>query len=682
MLGYLSHHNSRITTPGRRSILQPDPAHPLERIPLNGHGSREPRAYGGCGFYRKAGRGLPRADTVEGACDKGRRDPSLPIDIPATNRVRAYQLAVVLLATGIFVIDTFTSLGIAIAVLYTSVVILSAAFLTPRRVLIVGAICVFLTLLSFLIVHVPGFEPGAVLRCTISLCAVVLTTFLSLKNMEATQHLRNQAALLELTHDAIYVRDAEDVITYWNRGAEDLYGWSAVEARGRKALELLKTQLPVPLAAIEASLARSGRWEGALTQTRRDGSVLIVSSRWSLQRTAGATPAATMVTNNDITERRRAIERLRETEEELRRVVDTIPGMVWSSSPDDGSVVYVNARCADMGWTFDDVQGSKWQAIVHPDDLPKLEANWARSLATGQLYENVARFRQASGEYRWMLARAAALRDDITGKILRWYGIANDIEDRRRTEEALLQTQADVSHVARIVTLGELTASITHQVDQPLAAVVSNGEAGLRWLSRDPPNVEAVRAAVERMIANARRASEVIAQMRALARRAEPECRPVDVNELVDDVLLRVQREISSHRITLRLAIDPSTPSVCGDRVQLLLVLINLVINALQAMTGLEDQARILRICTRRESGEDGEKACIEVIDSGPGFAGIDATTLFTPFYTTKQSGLGIGLSICRSIVEAHHGQISASAKDDAGATFAVRLPAWDEEHS
>ncbi|MFO1127402.1 MAG: PAS domain-containing protein [Rhodospirillales bacterium] len=132
-----------------------------------------------------------------------------------------------------------------------------------------------------------------------------------------------------------------------------------------------------------------------------------------------------METNNDITERQRAEERLRAAEQELRRVVDTIPGMVWSSSPERGFVSYVNARWADMGLSLDDVEGSKWQSIVHPDDLPKLEEDWARSRLGGQPCENVSRLRQANGEYRWMLARAAPLRDDA-GKILRWYGIAHD----------------------------------------------------------------------------------------------------------------------------------------------------------------------------------------------------------------------------------------------------------------
>jgi PAS domain S-box len=603
----------------------------------------------------------------------------LLIDFPRTSTSLGYRVSAIVLATIIFAIDTLTSLGSAIAVLYTCVVILSATFLDRRGVLTVGAICVVLTIASFLLVHASTFEAEALIRCTVSLCAIVLTTFLALRILDATIRLKNQAALLELTHDAIFVRDTADVITFWNRGAEELYGWPASQTLGRRAADVLETRFPIPPAAIEAELRQRGRWEGELTQTTRDGVVLTVLSRWSLQRDDRGTPVATMETNNDITERKRADERVRAAEQELRRVVDTIPGIVWSSSPEQGAVCYVNARWADMGLSLDDVEGSKWQAIIHPDDLPKLEEDWARSRLSGEPYENVCRLRQANGEYRWMLARAAALRDDA-GNILRWYGIANDIEDRKRAEEALLRTQAELSHVARLVTLGELTASIAHEVNQPLAAVVTNGEAGLRWLSRQPPNSEAVRTSFERMIANGRRASDVIARLRNLARRAAPEHVPLDVNGLVDDVLLLVQREITDHHIKLDLALDPSTPLVRGDRVQLQQVLINLMMNAMQAMEDIDDRRRSLCIRTSRQTADGTCHALLDVVDSGPGLAGVDAAKLFAAFYTTKQTGMGMGLSICRSIVEAHHGQISACTNDGAGATFSVRLPAGNEE--
>jgi len=218
---------------------------------------------------------------------------------------------------------------------------------------------------------------------------------------------------------------------------------------------------------------------------------------------------------------------------------------------------------------------------------------------------------------------------------------------------------------------------IAHETNQPLAAFVTNGDAGLRWLSREPPNIDAARMSVEKMIANARRASDVIARLRALARRSEAEHLPLDLNDAVEDTLLLVQRELAERRVALDLSIDPGMPAVLGDRVQLQQVIINLVMNGLQAMEGVAGSRR-LRIATRRETSEAGETVVLEVTDSGTGFSTQDAGKLFNAFYSTKSNGMGMGLSISRSIVESHRGQISAAAGEQRGATFTVRLPLAD----
>ncbi|MEQ1954048.1 ATP-binding protein [Mesorhizobium yinganensis] len=471
----------------------------------------------------------------------------MPIHVPAHTQSTAKGVAAILLTIAIFVVDALTSLGIAIAVLYALVIILGAASLDRRGLIAVSVLCVVFTLVAFLFGHSDTFDTDAAIRCAISLCAIIVTTLLSLKNQEAMLQLKNQAALLDLTHDAIFVRDAGDTITYWNRGSERLYGWPAEDAVGRKAAEFLKTRFPIELARLQAELLETGRWEGELSHTRRDGSELKVLSRWSLHRDQHGRPAATMETNGDITERREA-------------------------------------------------------------------------------------------------------------------------------ESALHKAQAELSHVSRVTTLGELAASIAHETNQPLAAVVTNGDAGLRWLSREPPNIDAARMSLEKMISNARRASDVIARLRALARRSEAEHLPLDLNEAVDDTLLLVQREIAERRVDLDLSFDPALQAVLGDRVQLQQVIINLVMNALQAMDDVEGPRR-LRIATRREMAENGQNVVLEVTDSGAGFDAEKAGKLFNAFYSTKANGMGMGLSISRSIVEAHHGQISASANERGGATFIVRLP-------
>jgi two-component system, LuxR family, sensor kinase FixL len=250
-----------------------------------------------------------------------------------------------------------------------------------------------------------------------------------------------------------------------------------------------------------------------------------------------------------------------------------------------------------------------------------------------------------------------------------------DITARHQAQNDLHQAQAELAHVSRVATLGELTVSIAHEVNQPLAGVVTNGEAGLRWLRRPEPDVNEVGAAMERMIADARRASEVIKRLRALASKAVPQATPIDLSELVHDTLGLVQREIAGHQISLKLALADELPPALGDRVQLQQVLINLIVNAIQAMASAGTERRSLTIgLARSETG-----LALEVADTGPGFTSEAAAKLFTPFFTTKDEGMGMGLPICRSIVEAHGGTLRARSLGDGGAAFEFNLPAQME---
>lgn len=250
-----------------------------------------------------------------------------------------------------------------------------------------------------------------------------------------------------------------------------------------------------------------------------------------------------------------------------------------------------------------------------------------------------------------------------------------DITARYQAQNDLHQAQAELAHVSRVATLGELTVSIAHEVNQPLAGVVTNGEAGLRWLRRPEPDLDEVGSAIERMIADARRASEVIKRLRALASKAVPQALPIDLNELVHDTLGLVQREIAGHQVSLKLALADALPPALGDRVQLQQVLINLIVNAIQAMGSAGTERRDLTIRSART--ENG--LTIEVADTGPGFSSEAAAKLFTPFFTTKDEGMGMGLPICRSIVEAHGGTLRARSLAEGGAFFEFNLPAHIE---
>jgi C4-dicarboxylate-specific signal transduction histidine kinase len=247
-----------------------------------------------------------------------------------------------------------------------------------------------------------------------------------------------------------------------------------------------------------------------------------------------------------------------------------------------------------------------------------------------------------------------------------------DLTERKHAEAALRDAQTNLAHVVRITTLGELTASIAHEVNQPLAAIRTNAEACLRWLDRGTPDLDEARRSVKWIIDNGIRASEVIRRVRALANKTEIEKVPLDVNDVVSEVITLVQRELTRHQVSLQMELAPALPMILGDRIQLQQVMINLVMNGIEAMQSVTDRPRELVIRSRQD---DAQQVLVSVTDCGVGISAEDADRLFDAFFTTKSSGMGIGLSICRSIMEAHGGRLSATGNEGPGATFQFTLP-------
>jgi two-component system, LuxR family, sensor kinase FixL len=239
--------------------------------------------------------------------------------------------------------------------------------------------------------------------------------------------------------------------------------------------------------------------------------------------------------------------------------------------------------------------------------------------------------------------------------------------DEERTRLAAL------AHATRVATLGELAASIAHEIIQPLAAIAINGDACLQWLDRDMPDLAAARSSANQMISDANRAAEILRRLRALLRKADPEYRPLNINELVTETIPLLRREIASHGVALHLDLHSDVPPVAGDKVQLQQVVINLVVNGIQVMAGVIGREKSLTIRSKRHRGNG---VLVSVIDNGTGIDPRHLDTLFDAFFTTKPAGMGMGLSICRSIIEAHDGEVGASNNPDFGATFHFTLPA------
>jgi PAS domain S-box-containing protein len=376
--------------------------------------------------------------------------------------------------------------------------------------------------------------------------------------------------------------------------------------------------------------------------------------------------------NTDIEDRKLAEEALRERELNLRQITETIPEMLWSASP-DGSIDYCNGRLLEFtGFTPDEVRGRGWIRLLHPDDVAHAVEAWTHCVRTGDPYRvEVRTIHALDNTYRLCVTRALPLFDS-EGCIVKWHGTVVDMHDWKVAQEELRNTQAELAKVMRVMTMGQLTASIAHEVNQPLSGIITNANTCLRMLSVDPPNIEGARETALRTIRDGNRASDVITRLRSLFGKKPIANEPIDLNEAAREVIALQMEELQRNGVMVRHEFQKNLPMVRGDRVQIQQVILNLVRNASDAMKDLTDRPRLMLVKTERGE-EDDIRLAVE--DRGPGFDPGAATRLFEPFYTTKSDGMGIGLSLSRSIVEAHQGRMWAAANREYGASFTFSIP-------
>jgi PAS domain S-box-containing protein len=361
------------------------------------------------------------------------------------------------------------------------------------------------------------------------------------------------------------------------------------------------------------------------------------------------------------------------SEDRLRNVINTIPAHAWSATP-DGYVDFFSQRLMEStGRSLEDLLGWGWGSLVHPDDFPSFLEDWRAALAVGEPMEGELRLRLADGDYRWFLMRNVPLRDEL-GNITRWYGVGIEIEDRKRAEEQLRQAQVDLVHISRVTTMGELTASLAHEINQPITGTVTNGNACVRWLAADPPNLDEARDAARRIVRDGKRAGDIIARIRALATKTATAKIRLDMNQTIQEVIALVRDEMRRNSVTLGMELANDLSPVLGDRVQLQQVLLNLIMNGVEAMSTIEERSRKLVI---RTQNDEADQVRVTVQDSGIGLAPQSMDRIFDAFYTTKHGGMGMGLSISRSIVQNHGGRLWAVANDGSGTTFQFNIPKY-----
>jgi hypothetical protein len=419
-------------------------------------------------------------------------------------------------------------------------------------------------------------------------------------------------------------------------------------------------------------LARTGKMQAREKEYfRKDGSrvpVLIGAACFEGQSTQGVAYIL------DLTERKRAEAALRDRERELSQIVNMGPILLWRVSA-EGEATFFNKRLIDfLGVDVAETDkpglsrlAAHIQALVHPDDAVRVFDESKRSLATGENFHSKYRLRRADGVYRWMEGRVGPIRDE-GGRILEWFGVLSDIDEEIHAQEALRQAHAKLAKAGQAAGLAELSASIAHEVNQPLAAIVTNSHACHRWLSADPPNVERAKITAERIIRDANSAADVVSRIRALFRQSAGPRSRAPLSGAITEARSLMAEEAARRRVRMDIDVESNLPLVAFDRVQIQQVLINLIRNGFDAMDSTRDD-RVLGIRVRRH----GHLIQTEISDRGAGVEFPDK--IFEPFYTTKENGMGMGLVICRSIIESHGGRLWAEKNEPHGARFIFTLP-------
>jgi PAS domain S-box-containing protein len=389
--------------------------------------------------------------------------------------------------------------------------------------------------------------------------------------------------------------------------------------------------------------------------------ISIVSS--SRKRAETAIRAARDELDSRVKERTAELEQsnleITERERQLRLLTEAIPQQIWAADV-QGRIEYCNRDLLDyLGKTAGDLQGDAFFSVLHPEDAALFRHGWDAARTAGGRFEVQVRIRGAHGGYRWFLVRGVPQRA-ASGEILRWYGVHIDVEEQHRSQDRMLSAHDDLSRFLRTMSLAEMAASIAHQLNQPLTALVTHAAACRRWLRADPPNVGRATAAADRVVDETSRAADVVSRVRSLFSKSDYVREPTDVNELVEELVGLLREDAIRRGVSIQCALAKGLPRLNADSVQIQQVVLNLAVNGMEAMEGSAG-LKLLEIAT---STHELDEVLISVRDHGAGIPEPLRARVFEPFFTTKEEGTGMGLAICRSIVEEHGGRIWAESTE------------------
>ena len=499
----------------------------------------------------------------------------------------------------------------------------------------------------------------------------------------ATEALRDSEAQWKevFEHNPVmyFMVDATGTVLSVNSFGAAQLGYSVSELLGQSVLQVFfeedRDLVGKSMTVCLENIGQTHSWE--IRKIRKDGSALWVRENAKSVRRLDR-QLIVLIACEDITERKEAENALRQSETYLAEAQRLSHTGSFGWRVVSGEIIWSEETFRIFG--YDKAPSVTLDMVfqrIHPDDRARAKQTIDRASSDGKDFDHGYRLLLPDGSVKHVHATAHAAADASGG--IEFVGAVTDVTARKRAEEELHEAQAGLAHVTRVTALGELAASIAHEVNQPLAAVVTNAAACLRWLDRETPNLDEARGTVRSIIKDGSRAGEVIQRVRALVNKTAGQKALLHLNEVVDEVITLVQHELFSHRVLLRLELAPALPLVLADRVQLQQVILNLVVNGIEAMQAVTDRPRELVIQTHQD---ETHQILLTVRDCGIGIAADNADRLFNAFFTTKSSGMGMGLSICRSIVDAHGGRLSASGNVGPGAMFQFTLPLHQEDNT